>query len=240
MNLDINLARRLVQYAKRAYADNPCAAKIGASCTVFYSPLTDAEFFVEYVGDNLILTFRGSQSAEDFEQDGRFIRTDVDGLGIHKGFWQDISSVDGKIFSIIKDAGKPVIFTGHSLGADLALLAAWLCARQNLPVLSVYAFAPARPGNAAFRDNYNKLLYDRTFCFENRDDPVPQIPFLFMGARRVGQLVYLTSPGHFKINPPTWFIAKKNIFGAFSAWRQGRKALFPNHKIDKYITNLAA
>lgn len=63
--------------------------------------------------------------------------------------------------SDVKPAHIRVLLTGHSLGGTLATLAAHDLATQcGLTNVQVYTFGAPRPGNRAFRAEYDKLVPD--------------------------------------------------------------------------------
>jgi predicted lipase len=63
--------------------------------------------------------------------------------------------------SPVKPAGMRVLLTGHSLGGALATLAAHdLATHCGLTNCQVYTFGAPRPGNRAFRREYDQLVPD--------------------------------------------------------------------------------
>ena|SRR5581483_1859757 len=232
--LDFNLARRLMDFAALAYEPNP-----GPDIEVIRSKKTNARAIIGRDGNCIVVGFKGSRQVKDFVQDAKFIRKDIGrGMAVHEGFFEDVESIVVEIATVVRGLNRPLLLCGHSLGADEAILFAWLCVKINLPVHAVYAFAPARPGNAAFAAAYNDALGDRTFCFVNRDDPVPMLPPLSFGARRCGQIVFWTGR-KWKLNPTLVRMAWMNLRGAWNSWRHGRLAFLPNHIEVRYIDNLA-
>ncbi len=111
----------------------------------------------------LFLVFRGTEEIADIKSDFRYVKTDFpDGGRVHEGFLGAFREVADAIGNDLKDhTGKTWIFTGHSLGAALALLAA-----------AAYLYGCPRVGNKAF--------VDRIQCpvrrFENRADVVTKLP----------------------------------------------------------------
>src|SRR5258708_4320788 len=69
-----------------------------------------------------------------------------------------------------------LIFTGHSLGGALAVLAAARAAAARRAISAVYTFGMPRTGNAAFADDYNRRLGDRTYRLVYGSDIVPTVP----------------------------------------------------------------
>lgn len=76
-----------------------------------------------------------------------------------------------------KDAGKPLIVTGHSLGAALACIAAKRIRDEGLAeIASVYTFGMPRCGGERFARDYGPALAQRTFRLVHGDDIVPAVP----------------------------------------------------------------
>ena len=104
---------------------------------------------------------------------------------VHEGFLEGIVSVwdDSllKNFKKTEDQSKIKLwFTGHSLGAALATLAAakWV---QAMPkhidsVQGVYTFGSPRCGDEVFAKFYSDRLEEKTFRFVNHRDLVPDVP----------------------------------------------------------------
>lgn len=85
---------------------------------------------------------------------------------VHRGFLAALDSVWGKVLAAVQDTahGRPVFVCGHSLGAALAQLAARRLVGHGQAVAAVYVYGSPRVGNDDFRDDYNRVLQDRTFC----------------------------------------------------------------------------
>ena len=129
-----------------------------------------------------------------FERDGGVAAVHA---GFDRGldvFWPLILATIQHVSSTGPAGARPAItFVGHSRGASQAILAAmkyWL--REELPVDFVHAFAPARPGNAAFRNCYNRILGRRTNCYQHSADIVPWEPPWIWGSRAVGRRIWFS------------------------------------------------
>lgn len=99
-----------------------------------------------------VLVFRGT------EQNPKDIITDLEigihsfgntKVSVHEGFMEALDSVWFKIEKELDALKLPVFFTGHSLGAALATLAAARRLLQKSPK-AVYTFGSPRVGNSAF------------------------------------------------------------------------------------------
>jgi triacylglycerol lipase len=100
------------------------------------------------------VVFRGTHDLTDVRTDGKIELKPWSGPGlVHEGFeesldsiWADLAGIlSGEPFSRI-----PILFTGHSLGAALATLAAARRVQEQQPPSAVYTFGSPRVGNAAF------------------------------------------------------------------------------------------
>lgn len=119
------------------------------------SKATDTQaMFIEFSGASpfAVLAFRGTeQKPQDLITD---LEIGLHTLGknkveVHEGFMEALDSVWFRIEKELDALRCPVFFTGHSLGAALATLAAARRLPQN-PPKAVYTFGSPRVGNSAF------------------------------------------------------------------------------------------
>lgn len=113
--------------------------------------------------------------------------------GIHVGFRQalDQPHVWDDIASHLETIGnKPVWFTGHSLGAALATIAAARYGAQR-PVQGLYTFGSPRVGNRDFV----QTVPQNTQRFVNNNDLVARLPPPIGGYKHVGALKFITLAG---------------------------------------------
>jgi hypothetical protein len=141
--------------------------------------------------DFSILAFRGTvfPDAHDVQADFDVRITAFPGGGrVHQGFFDSIGKVLPELESRIASVRGPVIATGHSLGAALAVLAAALLD----PVTWVTTFGSPRIGDTVFRDRFRKPVW-RVL---NNNDLVGRLPppGLF---HHVGKRVYIDRNGRF-------------------------------------------
>lgn len=157
----------------------------------------------------VVVAFRGTQvddfwaSVVDIATDAKFILV-PDGAGgrVHKGFLQGLGLVWDELRDHLRgllEAGDPsrgLWFTGHSLGAALATLAAERAARDLGPrVRGLYTFGSPRVGNQSFK---NRLaahgLEPKAFRVVNDLDIIARVPpgVLY---RHVGQLKLIDAGG---------------------------------------------
>ena len=126
------------------------------------------------------IVFRGSQTLGDWINnfDIRVIRTFCG--HIHYGFAKSLDSIPrDSIEKIIATFKKPskLYITGHSRGGALAFLTGAILIKSGYRPTAIYTFGAPKFGLASFRDWWKVNGSDvQTFCFTNKDDPVPHLP----------------------------------------------------------------
>jgi len=209
-----------------------------------------------YIAHNdafVIVVFRGTQvpkpgadqnplqalkdSLSDLYADAKLELADTgQGYYVHRGFldaleevWTDVSKYLDKLRAEKPD--RKFWFTGHSLGAGLATLAANRCGYLN----GLYTFGSPRVGCRKFARQFRV----RTYRFVNNNDIVARVPHfgpfrpprLLPGAyRHVGQLYYMDRNHDIAAladkRNRTPQVTGQSIPGVFTAFRDsGRNAL---------------
>jgi hypothetical protein len=123
-----------------------------------------------------VLVFRGTLGLTDMVTDILFKPEDWEGDGkVHSGFRNALQVVWKPISEALAEVQFPVFFTGHSLGAALATLAASRCFHDNAPVrpAALYTFGSPRVGDAVFADSLKVLSHWRIV---DETDIVPEVP----------------------------------------------------------------
>lgn len=118
--------------------------------------------------------------------------------GIHLGFRKALDQSD--LWEAIQShlqtlAGRPVWFTGHSLGAALATIAAARYAAVN-PVQGLYTFGSPRVGNAVFA----ATMPGNVYRVVNNNDIVTRLPPEIAGYVHVGDTRFIDAQGEFADN----------------------------------------
>jgi triacylglycerol lipase len=115
----------------------------------------------------------------------------LNGDNVHTGFANAFAAVMPQLDTILDGVnGRPVFFTGHSLGAALASLAALHAAERAITATAIYTFGMPRVGGDTFRAKYSPLLGNRTYRLVHGDDLVARVPLsALMGYRHVGRLL---------------------------------------------------
>jgi Lipase (class 3). len=201
-------------------------SEAGLATVRFFTGST-TQCFVASNDDFVIVAFRGTQVAKPGAPvDFRGIVTDIlfdanialvdsqQGGYVHSGFknalaevWYDQTGqpeLEAYLNHINDDGRKRTLwFTGHSLGAALATIAA----DRYGNVQGVYTFGSPRVGDGEFKDDYHV----NTYRFVNNNDIVTNV--LLLGPykplrippvgiyRHVDSLRYIDSAGHINDNP---------------------------------------
>jgi triacylglycerol lipase len=153
-----------------------------------------------------VLVFRGTeQTPQDFLSDIEIGAKAIlpGGVRTHEGFAKALDSVWTEIDGELATLRCPVFYTGHSLGAALATLAASRRAPQ-----AVYTFGSPLVGNRGFVASLDNVPVYRVV---HDLDAVTRVPPEVLGFRHAGIAQLLTAPtGDSPINPLPWF---RRLFG---------------------------
>jgi triacylglycerol lipase len=136
----------------------------------------------------LVVAFQGSDGTADWIDNLDAIGTKLpDGSKVHAGFYRQYEEVHDRLNQeIYKYDSMPIIFTGHSLGAALATLAAYFYWYKCYLV----TFGSPRVGNSEFVSNFkNKDMILESRRYVNGADTVTMVPTLWMFYRHVPELI---------------------------------------------------
>ncbi len=158
----------------------------------FNAPETDTQaMLVEPISSPsfAVLVFRGTeQKTEDYVTDleaGKIFLIDSK-VGIHEGFLEAFNSVWSSISRELSGLSCPLFFTGHSLGAALATLAAAWHAPKAL-----YTFGSPRVGNEYFAATLASLPHYRVV---DDEDVITTVPPEVLGFSHTGTELRLKAP----------------------------------------------
>ena len=147
-----------------------------------------------------VLVFRGTeQKLDDYITDlkvgVRPLRSGV--VDVHRGYEQGIDSVWSDVAYELSALACPVFYTGHSLGAGLATLAA----ARRIPN-ALYTFGSSRVGNQEFVDSLKGV---QVYRIVDDADIIADLPLHQSGYRHVGKEVRLRAPDTgFILDPVYW------------------------------------
>ncbi len=160
-----------------------------------HGPSTQAA--IVKVGDFHVLTFRGTEELRDWLHNIDVRPDDSVGVGhAPKGFVGALNEVWTPIHAKLREITGPIFYTGHSLGAALAVLAAARIEADRHP-RAVYTYGCPRCCDGTFATRHP--LRDRIHRVVNNRDMVTTVP---PGYVHTGELHYITSDHKLLTNPP--------------------------------------
>lgn len=135
----------------------------------------------------VIVTFRGSADSKDFARDFQAFQEtfyDINGLAYkglcHVGFKNALSSFTDLLVQYLHGVNKPIIFTGHSLGGCLAILALMYMTPLLHEEKYLITFAAPRFGDYDFNEAFYKVSPKRR-QIASMSDFIPQFPLSVFG-----------------------------------------------------------
>jgi triacylglycerol lipase len=251
----------LIEASTLAYSEEEFArekfVQAGLTEVKFFSG-SGTQCYVTSNEDFVIVAFRGTEirlrkGRTDFQNIVADIMTDSDillvpsgqGGKVHEGFKKALDEVweerGLRQYICSKDNGHRTIwFTGHSLGAALATLAA----DRYGNVRGLYTFGSPRVGDEPFKNDF----YINTYRIVNNNDIVARVPPEGL-YRHVGNLKYIDENGILHDNPSRWETLTHGILGRIShifnslgQIRSGFASLVPDDIVDHipllYATHL--
>ena len=199
----------LLVYVRDARVVEKVLADVGFKVKTFNFDKPGSQCFVAHNNSTIIVCFRGTEVKEprDVWNDIKFIPVESDqeckpgpnnrtrkGGKIHKGFKDALDQIWCELEMYMKtiQRNQSVWFTGHSLGAAMAVVAAdrWLGAR------GLYTFGCPGIGDNAFLDDFP--INSNAYRFVNNNDGVTMVASNVLGNNvfgHVGQLKYIDTHG---------------------------------------------
>lgn len=158
---------------------------------------------------------------------------------VHRGFREALNKIWSDIEPFIIEAnkkGKEIYFTGHSLGAAKATLAAARCTRlENTPnPNALFTYGSPKVGNKKYISFLNELSINH-HRWVNNVDIVTRVPFPFY--KHHGELHYMNHNGLIKKMSAIQMLVDR-IKGAWTGLKNGKINYFINHGCEKYINNI--
>ena len=205
--------------ASAAYCDEveswscaPCKAsnQTVASVLLLFNKTTDTRAYIAAYQDlftghtSIVLSFRGSETLTNWIENLKIAKTDRDmscaGCKVHSGFYGSWAPIATPVVAEIKRLqvvypSARLYTTGHSLGAALAVLAAYVLEYDyGFSIAGVYTFGQPRVGNHAFASYYNNHSDTHvTWRVTHHHDPVVHLPLELMGFSHVGNEIFYDS-----------------------------------------------
>lgn len=177
---------------------------------------------------SLCIAFQGTNDLQDALCDLRGSFSVPDGFlgcpAIHPGFWAAVRTLLPSLLKTL-DKASPVVLTGHSLGAGLAVLAAAYLRSLGYDIRAVYGFGCPRVGGIGFANHYSDLgLPEKTSLFIHGRDWIPNLPWWGVP---VAPEIFLDLKGH--------ILAERMSFEWWLPWRWGAESPFAkDHDEDQY------
>tara|TARA_B110000902_G_scaffold253624_1_gene316513 strand:- start:173 stop:907 length:735 start_codon:yes stop_codon:yes gene_type:complete len=234
--MEISQAAFAAILSQTAYADQ---AKSTSVCKQhgFKSRLISnngAEVLVAKNRKELWFAFRGTEPTKinDVMADLKVVRNSaIAGGKVHSGFQDELNELwidclkEIEYNSQLKNP-KKVYFTGHSLGAALATIAATRTQADKL-----YTFGSPRVGGRKFAKNL-KCPHER---YVNNNDIVTKVPPTFLGFVHCGEERYFNAYGLER--SPTYWQRWKDVFrGIWSGWKGGKFFdMVTDHGMGNYV-----
>jgi hypothetical protein len=169
-----------------------CFGEAGLRAELIHSDGTQC--YVASTNSFTIVAFRGTEpdAIQDVVTDARAVLVEWNASErVHGGFKEGLDKVWKKLAAALQALStRPVWFSGHSLGAALATLAADRVERERErqgfgKVGGVYTFGSPLVGDRPFVDAFNHRFGDRSARFVNDQDIVTRVPLPVLGYRHV-------------------------------------------------------
>jgi len=215
----IHTVLQRIGFADRAFLESPNAAVGGIHCFIAAGPTSNPASQVA------VIAFRGTDADDptDIGTDAEAILKPWEKGGhVHSGFANALDSVATSLDAALRSINLPVLFTGHSLGAALATLAASRY-RATLNNVSLYTYGSPLVGDAGFVATLKNVP---TFRFRDCCDLVTRVPPEALGYRHVGLPHYIDRDGIISFDPSQSSIAEDRLaaeieYTADYAWKAG-------------------
>ena len=165
--------------------------------------VSGVQCYVAANADAAIVAFRGTQPdqwSDIFDDAVAVLVPWHKGTAVHAGFKLALERVWPKLEPLLTELVKKrrVWFTGHSLGAALATLAADRCPAAA----GVLTVGSPRVGDPHFSDQFNARFTARAFRYVNNTDVVTHVPPpLPLPYKHVGQLHHIDRSGQIGPDP---------------------------------------
>lgn len=165
-----------------------------------------------------VLVFRGTHDLRDWLSNLNALPVDwPDGGRVHRGFVEALDQVWESVVVALKETASnagSILYTGHSLGGALAILAA---ARR--PPSALYTYGAPRVGDTAFGLTLQQVPFHRLV---NDRDLVPSLPPSVgpLQFEHAGQLLALTPDSTQPVNP-AGELPEKDTSGGLKGFLEG-------------------
>lgn len=244
----LNNAYWLAQAANIAYQEKntiqPAVAKLGLENFEFLSK-DDTEGFIAANEKIIVVAFRGTEATHirDLLADARLHKVQGPLGKVHRGFLHAFELVKDDAFNAIqrlRDKSNPqsVWFTGHSLGAALAVVAFAHLLVDRQTVNGLYNFGQPRVGNDAFADEFQRRFHGQHFRFVNNNDSVTHVPPRAFGYSHTGELRYIDSSGEIQEDMGFWNRFLDRVTGRMEDFLEPGTDGLKDHSMSLYVQHI--
>ncbi len=185
--------------------------------TQIANPTTDTQGYVAGNSEMVVVSLRGTEPNKlvDWLTDLDAILTSGPVGEVHRGFYDALMSIWADLVSTLQSTRQhkqPIWFTGHSLGAALANLAAAKLLKDEMveSIKGLYTFGQPRTGTRTFADWFDGEMKPQTYRFVNHHDIVPHVPLppLYMHS---GNLIHFDSKGNIHTDEAFWDAMREKL-----------------------------
>jgi triacylglycerol lipase len=158
---------------------------------------------------DIVVAFRGTDAWNDWLTNLNILykRSPLGSGFVHRGFMKATASFWPELqqhLVKIRDNDQRIVFTGHSLGGALALLASLKCHFDDgLPISGLYTFGQPPIGTVAFSLRFREQCPFRLYRFVNQTDAVAAAPIITL-LDHVGEVRYFDTAGKLWEGDPPW------------------------------------
>jgi len=232
-------ARDLAALSELSYRPEPEVRAVcdegGLEFTWIEDERMDTQGFVCGDEDCVTVVFRGTESPLDWITDLHATLTQhASGVGrVHRGFYISYSLIERQLRDALKGLGsRNLLFTGHSLGGALAVLAASDFSSPSR-ITRLYTFGQPRVGDAAFIARVNARV-DGYHRFVNNNDVVARAPLEKWGFAHGGRLNHLDFRGGLHLDPMSWVVFVDRMIGRLKDFGKFGTDGIKDHSMSRY------
>ena len=230
----------MAQLSRLAYfgpdAINAIVAKAGFHVCDFIDR-EGAQAYILRSHHDLIIVARGTEPNQwdDLRADANAMPVLLDIGRVHAGFHGEVDHLWPLVEESIRDNRLPTYFTGHSLGAAMAMVLAGRCKKSNIysNPRALFTFGSPRVGNNRYI-HYVDLTHYR---WVNNNDIVTRIPPRWLGYRHSGYELYIDHTGRLR-RVFSWTRSLDRFKGLLQSLRRGKLDYLADHSMVEYILNI--